>query len=101
LKKDDVSVHGENVTVEAFEKRTIEGRNGEPDKVKLCVKFHELDKWLVLNATNGDALRKFTDSAAPLDAVGKQVEIYQDESIAFGGKIVGGVRIRPATNIPI
>lgn len=100
LKQDDVPEAGKTVTIEAFERRVIEGRNGEPDRQKICVKFKEFDKWLVLNSTNGDAIRIHTNTRQPVESVGKQIELYVDPNVAFGGKIVGGIRIRPVTDIP-
>ena len=100
LKQDDINPNGQTVTIDSFEKRIIEGRNGEPDKTKLCCKFKEFDKELVLNATNGDAIRLFTQSENPIDAIGKQIEMYVDRSISFGGKIVGGIRFRQISAIP-
>jgi len=100
MKQDDVPEDGKIVTIEAFEKRVIEGRNGESDREKVCVKFEEYDKWLVLNATNGDAIRIYTNTKQPYESIGKQIEIYVDPTVAFGGKIVGGIRIRPVADIP-
>ena len=99
LQQDDiVPKEGRTVTIEKFERQIIEGKAGEPDKEKVCVKFAEFDKWFVLNSTNGKAIKKFTNSSMPLDAEGKQIEIFVDPSISFGGQIVGGIRIRPASD---
>jgi len=101
LSQDDiVPATGKLVTIESFEKREIEGRNGEPDKEKVCVKFEEFEKPLVVNKINGDSIKVFTESPTPEDSVGKQLEIYIDETVSFGGKIVGGIRLRPVADIP-
>jgi len=100
MKQDDVPEEGKLVTIEAFERRVIDGRNGEPDKKKVCVKFEEFDKWLVLNSTNGDAIRIHTNTKSPTDSIGSQIEIYVDPNVAFAGKIVGGIRVRPVVDIP-
>ena len=100
LKQDDIPQAGVIVTIEAFERRVIEGRNGEPDKPKVCVEFEEYDKLLVLNSTNGDAIRIHTNTERPDQAIGKQIELYVDPNVAFGGKIVGGIRIRAIADIP-
>ena len=100
LKQHHVTQAGAIVWIEAFERRVIEGRNGEPDKPKVCVKFEEYDKWLVLNTTNGDAIRIHTNTERPDKAIGKQIELYVDLNVAFGGKIVGGIRIRAVADIP-
>ena len=100
LKQDDVSEDGQTVTIEAWEKKFIEGHNGEQGKKKVCVKFEEFDKWLPLNSTNGDAIRTHTKTQKPEESIGSQLEIYRDANIAFGGKIVGGIRLRPVVEIP-
>ena len=100
LQQDDiVPKEGRTVTIEKFERQIIEGKAGEADKEKVCVKFKEFDKWLVLNSTNGNAIKKFTNSTMPLDSEGKQIEIFVDPSVSFGGKIVGGIRLRPASGV--
>ncbi len=101
LKQDDVPEEGRTATIQDYEKRTIEGRNGEPDRTKVCVKFEEFDKWLVLNSTNADAIRIHTNTKQPAESIGKQIEIYCDPNVAFGGKIVGGIRIRPVHIRPV
>ena len=98
LKQDDiVPTSGKIVTIEDFDRKLVKGNGNEADREKVCVKFEEFDKWLVLNSTNGAALAAFTNTSKPSDSIGKQIEIYVDPTISFGGKIVGGVRLRPAT----
>ncbi len=98
LKQDDVvPATGRPVTIEEFDRKLVKGNGNEPDKQKICVKFKELEKWLVLNSTNGAALSTFTDTRTPFDAIGKEIEIYVDPTVSFGGKIVGGIRFRPVT----
>ncbi len=99
LKQDDIDPAGMVVTIEQIEMRTIEGRNGEADQEKMCCKIEEYDKWLVLNATNRQAIKLYTNSATPAESIGKQIEIFVDPNIAFGGKIVGGIRLRQVQDI--
>ena len=96
LKKDDIIPGGLVVTIAKFEITDIEDRDGST-KEKMCVYFQELDKPLVLNNTNAQALKLFTGAEMPLDAIGKKVEMYVDPSVSFGGQIIGGIRFRPAS----
>ena len=100
LKQDDiVPTSGRIVTIEGFDRKLIQSNGNEPDKQKVCVKFEEFEKWLVLNSTNGAALAEFTNTSTPGDSVGENIQIYVDPTVSFGGKIVGGIRFRPATEI--
>ena len=101
LKKEDIlPPDGKTVTIEAFERKLIKGQGHEPDKKKVCVKFEELDKWLVLNATNSGALSTLTRSRSPAESVGKQIDLFVDPDVTFGTQTVGGIRFKDATEIP-
>ena len=68
-------------------------KEGEPQELKWMIRFNEFDKPMVLNRTNiailGQCLGDDTD-----DWLGKQVILYNDESIQFQGKITGGLRFK-------
>ena len=98
LKKDDIIPGGQVVTIAKFEMTDIEDRD-VGTKQRMCVHFQELDKPLVLNSTNAQALKLFTCAEMPFDAIGKKVEIYVDPSVSFGGQIIGGIRFRPASEV--
>ena len=96
LKKEDIyPPEGVTVTIEAYQKKTIKGNGGEPDKEKVCVKFKEFDKWLVVNSTNGSSLKADTGSDSPAESIGKRIDIYVNNFIEFAGKTVGGIRFKP------
>ena len=61
--------------------------------------FGETEKGLVLNNTSirtlGSAFGEDTD-----DWVGRKVVLYVDPNVSFKGKVVGGLRLRPAKNRP-
>ena len=98
---DIVPKSGKTVRIVGFEKRLIEGKNGEPDKNKVCVKFSEFDKPLIVNKTNGLTIKKVTGSDLPVDSIGREIEIYVDQNIQFGNKLVEGIRLREVQEIPI
>jgi hypothetical protein len=95
LKQDDIDQSGVTVTINRYDKHMIEGRNGEPDREKVVVFFDEIDKPLVLNATNADAIKTYTRASTPQESIGKKLELFVDPTIAFAGKVVGGLRFRP------
>ncbi len=66
----------------------------EPAKIRYALNFKELDKPLVLNKTNGNRIAKVTGSEDFDDWIGKQIVLFNDEMVEFGGKLVGGIRVR-------
>lgn len=69
----------------------------DEDKDKLALYFEELDKGMILNATNINLLTALFGSDETDEWMGKQVTIYTDPNIMFGGKKVGGLRVKSAS----
>jgi hypothetical protein len=87
------------VTIDHFSKTNVAMENQEPD-VKYVMYFAEQDKGLVLNRTNIQLAAQVCGSNNTDDWIGKKVVLYNDPSIGFQGKLVGGIRIRAAKNQP-
>lgn len=91
LKKDDVQ-QPMLVTIGDIEQVNV-APEGKPAENKWTMSFPELDKPLVLNSTNmnvvGQVYGDDTDGW-----LGKQIVIYHDPNVSFGGKLVGGLRLR-------
>jgi hypothetical protein len=87
-------------TIARVEKKQFEAKNGRPAEAKWVVTF-EGDRCLGLNKTNLQLLAKWHGKKASA-WTGKRVTVYRDESISFGGRLVGGLRVRkPAPqNVP-
>jgi hypothetical protein len=81
------------VTVAKVGKANI-AREGDAPEYKWLIRFDELPKPMVLNSTNVKRLAKACDSEDSDDWTGKQVILYVDPDVEFGGDIVGGLRIR-------
>jgi hypothetical protein len=92
LKKEDVDP-AVVVTIAGFEKVNVAMEGAEPD-YKYAMHLKELEKPLIMNQTNGMILADITRSEESEDSVGLKVELYNDPNIMYGGKRVGGVRIR-------
>jgi hypothetical protein len=91
LKQSDID--GEiPVTVAGLKKVNV-ARDDEDPEYRWTVKFREYPKPMVLNVTNlkrmakalGDDTDEWTD---------KQVILYVDPDIEFGGNVVGGLRLK-------
>lgn len=91
LKKEDID-KPTLLTIASFSRMNVAQEGEEPEQ-KWTVSFEELSKPMVLNSTNRAILEK-TFGPDSDDAIGKPVVCYVDDNISFGGKLVGGLRLR-------
>lgn len=89
LKKEDAG-DGILVTIKGVEKRDV-GTESEPEQ-KWVLLMAEC-KPLVLNTTNLALIEKALGSDDSDDWTGKQIVLFNDENVSFGGKLTGGVRV--------
>lgn len=81
------------VTIAGVEKTTFTPKDGPPEE-RLQLAFREADtKKLTLNATNLKIIFKGYGQHTS-GWIGKPVLIYLDENVSFGGRLVGGLRLR-------
>ena len=92
LRKEDCG-RGILVTIDGVSQENI-AKEGAPEELKWVMYFRELDKPLVLNSTNGQILAKITGSEESDDWNGTEVVLFHDPNVSFGGKLVGGIRVR-------
>lgn len=88
------------VTVKKIGKVNI-AKEGDTPEHKWAVRFEEFAKPMLLNSTNIKLLEKACGSDDTDDWIGKEVIVYTDESIAFGGQVVGGLRVRRQESAPV
>jgi hypothetical protein len=86
-------------------KRENMAKEDEAPEYRWTVKFKELDKPMVANSTNLKRIFRICGDDTD-DWTGKRIVVYVDPDIEFGGKVVGGLRVRapktaPAANTPI
>jgi len=94
LKKEDLNQDvGNLVTITKLDQQNVGLADGE-EELKFCLHFSEFDKPLVLNSTNIQLAAKALGSEETDDWRGKKIVIYVDDNVSFGGKLVGGIRIR-------
>ena len=79
-------------TIHGVEKVNVAKEGAEPEH-KWALTFHENDKPLVLNATNIQLLEKILGDDTDAWA-NKRIVLYVDPNVSYGGKIVGGIRVR-------
>jgi len=75
-------------------------KEGDPPEEKWAARFREFDKPMLLNSTNIKLLEKACGSDDSDDWIGKEVILYTDDSVSFGGQVVGGLRIRKQQAAP-
>jgi len=90
LKKEDVLQPTVVNVVEVYEDELP-----DEDRKKLVAKFAEFARPLVLNKTNIKRMCKMFGTVDTGQWRGP-VTLYVDQNIEFGGRIVGGLRVRPA-----
>ncbi len=69
---------------------------GKPSELKWVMFFAEHEKGIVLNSTNIQLAASICASQNTDDWIGKRIVLYSDPNVSFGGKLVGGIRIRAA-----
>ena len=98
LAKNDVGEDGLILTIKGFRMETIKGDDGDEDKMVLH--FMEGVKPMIVNRTNSQLIGVATGCKTAGEARGKQIVVYNDPTVGFGGKITGGLRIKKVTGQP-
>lgn len=94
LKKEDLDPErGNLVTIKEFKKQKVEESDDGTIEYKWTVYVNEFEKPFVLNATNRAILERVYGADTD-DCLGKKIVLYVDENVSFGGKLVGGIRLR-------
>jgi hypothetical protein len=91
LKQEDVP-KPTKVIIESVGYETL--KNGDEDEEKLVARFVGQDKGLVLNRTNCESLEEILQTDDYDAWAGNPVVLWTDPTVKFGGKTVGGLRIR-------
>jgi hypothetical protein len=90
---------GSLVTIKQIFQENV-AKEGAPEEFKWCISFDETEKPMVLNSTNGQIIASIVHSDETDTWVGHKVVLYDDPNVSFGGKLVGGIRVRAPRNQP-
>lgn len=96
LKRSDVGA-GKLFTIESCDQQNVAKAN-ESAEMKWCLSFAESDKPMVLNRTNSELIAMITGERNSDDWSGHKIVAYDDPTISYGGKLVGGIRVRAPRN---
>jgi hypothetical protein len=96
MTKDDVTQAGIILTIASFSEKNM-AKEDEPAEIKPVITWAEPGyKPCVCNKTNWNSIPVITGAGNLGQAKGKQVIVYNDPTVSFGGQIVGGIRFRTA-----
>lgn len=100
LKRSDVGV-GALVTIRSIGQENI-AKEGADEELKWVLHFDEFEKPMVLNSTNAQIIAQITGAEDDIEIkwVNQKIVLYDDPNVSFGGKLVGGIRVRaPKTKV--
>ena len=93
LKRESVSAEGDTHTVIKCVEEEINSADGGSE-TKWILYLSDL-KPLIMNATNiRRCIAAFAGDSETDNWPGRKIVVYDDDSVEFGGKVVGGVRLR-------
>lgn len=87
------------VTIKECHQENV-AKQGAPEELRWCLTFDEAEKPLVLNSTNGQIIASITGQDDTDNWTGHKIVLYDDPNVSFGGKLVGGIRVRAPRNQP-
>jgi hypothetical protein len=90
LRKEDFDDGDQVLTVKGVKLEDMPGDDGQQ---KWVLYFRELPKGMALNSTTIRVLEKGFGDDSDL-WIGKKVMVYVDPNVTFGGRLVGGLRLR-------
>ncbi len=92
LKKEDVPTPA-LVTIRSFSHENV-APQGQPEEKKWIIHFEEFENGMVMNSTNLQLCAVALGSEETEEWMGRQVVIFNDPNVSFGGKLTGGLRVR-------
>ncbi len=82
------------VTIDRVERQEMKNNDGKQEK-KFVLFFKEIEKGMILNATNMHTITTLLKSDESENWAGKKITLYTKDDIEMGGKLVPGLRVRP------
>ena len=92
---DDVKTGPMVLTIAGYEPGTM--KDGEGEQKVNFITFEGTDRRMIVKPAIVDCLKEVFPNGKS-SSIGQPVELYLDPKVSFGGKKVGGVRLRAVTN---
>jgi hypothetical protein len=99
LKKEDLSDPVDTELLWVKEEKVTAPR--KDTTTRLVAYFEGLSKGLVLNTANCETLAEVTGTDDPNEWKDVALQLYVDPDVTYGGKKIGGIRIRKPSTIPV
>jgi hypothetical protein len=96
LGKGDVENGPMTVTIKDYSKGTVPGKEGAAPEPASFIHFEETDRRMIVKPNTLEALKEAFPGGRSA-SIGGKVELYLDKSVMFGGKKIGGLRLRKPT----
>jgi len=104
LKQEDLQGKAVKVLIAGVEMEEVKNPDSGKNEMKLVMHFAGKDKALILNRTNCEAMEAICGTDDYGAWVGHPIILFTDPTVKFGGKTVGGLRLRaingPAVVVP-
>ena len=101
LKQEDLQGKSPKAIIASVDLEEVKDTDSQKIEKKLVMHFVGKDKAMILNKTNCEALEEICGTDDYGSWGGHAVVIYVDPTVKFGGKTVGGLRIRSANGHPV
>lgn len=88
------------VTIKGCKQENVAKEGADPE-YRWTLFFHELEKPMTLNSTNGQIIAAITGSKTSDAWIGRKIILYRDPNVSFGGRLVGGIRCRAPQSQPV
>ena len=99
LKQEDLQGKAIKVVISSVDLEEIKDQDTGKTEKKLVMHFEGKEKTLIVNKTNCETLEQITGTDDYDAWAGWQVVLFSDPTVKFGGKTVGGLRIRVASTV--
>lgn len=94
LKQEDLQGKAAKVVIESVAQEDVKDTDSGKDEHKLVMRFVGKDKAFILNRTNCESLEAICGTDDYERWRGHTVVLFVDPTVKFGGKTVGGLRVR-------
>jgi hypothetical protein len=99
LKQEDLQGKTPRVVIASVGLDDVKDNDTGKTEKKLVMHFVGKDKALILNRTNCESLEEIVGTDDYASWVGHSVVLFTDPTVKFGGKTVGGLRIRAVNGV--
>ena len=101
LKQEDLHGKSPRAVIASVDLEEVKDTDSGKLEKKLVMHFVGKDKALILNRTNCEAMEAICGTDDYGAWVGHAVVLFTDPTVKFGGKTVGGLRIRANSTTPV